>query len=136
MLLTQSPLPFYVNAMILKHVKCRKGKKVCVLLQISWVEVFVYEKVFQNKLNTKRCEIKVLYHALFMLLTIVQRYTHISGWITIVLKTMMWVYCKFVVWIDIVIYLWILPNMHSYSLHPFVWMQFINDRRMNSCMNR
>jgi len=46
------------------------------------------------------------------------------------------VYCKCVVWIDIVIYLWILPNMHSYSLHPFNWMQFINDRKMNSCMNR
>jgi len=51
MLLTQWPLPLYVNAMILNHVKCRKGEKVCVLLPISWVEVFVYEKVFQNKLN-------------------------------------------------------------------------------------
>jgi hypothetical protein len=68
----------------LKHVKCKKGKKVYVLLQISWVEVFVYEKIFQNKLNAKRCEIKVLYQTLFMLLTIVQRCTHIRGWITIV----------------------------------------------------
>jgi hypothetical protein len=70
--------------MILKQVKCRKGKKVCVLLQISWVDGFVYEKIFQNKLNAKKCEIKVLYQALSMLLTIVQRYTHNSGWITIV----------------------------------------------------
>jgi hypothetical protein len=84
MLLTQWPVPLYVNAMILKHVKCRKGEKVWVLLPISWVEVFVYEKVFQNNLNAKRCEIKVLYQALSMLSTIVQRYTHISGWITIV----------------------------------------------------
>jgi hypothetical protein len=54
MLLTQWPVPLYVNAMILKHVKCRKGEKVWVLLPISWVEVFVYEKVFQNNLNAKK----------------------------------------------------------------------------------
>jgi hypothetical protein len=114
----------------------KEKRFVCCCQFLGWVEVFVYEKVFQNKLNAERCEIKVLYRVLSILLTIVQRYTHISGWITIVQKTLMWVYCKCVVWIDIVIYLWILPNMHSYSLHPFNWMQFINDRKMNSCMNR
>jgi hypothetical protein len=74
---TQWPLPFYGNAMTLKHVKCGKGEKVCVLSTISWVEVFVYEKVFQNKLNVDRCEIKVMDQTHCILLTIVQRlYTH------------------------------------------------------------
>ncbi len=70
-------LPLYENAMILKHVKCGKEEMVCVLLPISWVEVFIYEKVFQNKLNVERCDIKILYWAPCILLTIVQRlYTH------------------------------------------------------------
>ncbi len=42
-------LPLYENAMILKHVKCEKEEMVCVLLPISWVEVLVYLKAFQNK---------------------------------------------------------------------------------------
>ncbi len=46
----------YGNDMTLKHVKCGKGEKVCVLLTNSWVEVFVYEKVFPNKLNVERCD--------------------------------------------------------------------------------
>jgi hypothetical protein len=46
--------------MILKHVcetwERRKGS--CVLLPISRAKYFVYEKVFQNKLNVKKCEVK------------------------------------------------------------------------------
>jgi hypothetical protein len=48
------------------------GLRVCVLLPISRAKDFVYEKVFQNKLNVKKCEIKVLYWALCILLTIFQ----------------------------------------------------------------
>jgi len=59
------------------YVKRGKGERVCVLLPISWAKDFVYKKVFQNKLNVKKCEIKVLYWALCILLTIVQRlYAH------------------------------------------------------------
>ncbi len=55
-----------------------KEEMVCVLLPISWVEVFLFmRKVFQTKLNAERCDIKILYWAPCILLTIVQRlYPH------------------------------------------------------------
>jgi hypothetical protein len=45
--------------------ECGKGEKVCVLSTISWVEVFVYEKVFQNKLNVERCEKSCIKHIVY-----------------------------------------------------------------------
>jgi hypothetical protein len=47
----------YGNDMTLKHVKCGKGEKVCVLLTNSWVEVFVYEKV--SKINSMWKDVKL-----------------------------------------------------------------------------
>jgi hypothetical protein len=128
---TQWPLPLYGNAMVLKHMKCRKGEKVCVLSPISWVEVLVYLKVFQNKLIVwKDVKLKSCIGHFVYCWQLFKDCTHNC------LKNNDVVYCKCVVWIDIVIYLWILHDTHSYSVHPFSWMQFINDRKMNSSMDR
>jgi hypothetical protein len=52
------------------YVKHGKGERVCALLPISWAKDFVYEKGFSKiKLNVKKCEIKILYRALCILLT-------------------------------------------------------------------
>jgi hypothetical protein len=72
------PIPFmevYDVETCMWNMGKEKGFVYC--CQFLGLKIFVYEKVFQNKLNVKKCEIIVLYRALCILLTIVQRlYKH------------------------------------------------------------
>jgi hypothetical protein len=71
---TMAPTPLWECYDIETREMWERIKGLCIVANFLG---FVYEKIFQNKFNAKRCEIKVLYEALCILLTIVQRlYTH------------------------------------------------------------
>jgi hypothetical protein len=62
-IITMAPTPSWECYDIETCEMWERIKGLCIVANFL-VEVFVYEKIFQNKLNAKRCEIKVLYETL------------------------------------------------------------------------